>query len=341
MLELGNRLSLLVHLILWGSGAGLISTTVLYFIASFKKIKNLTKANYFCTFILPLYLVILFGVFFADRGYYSGYKLSVPFSSYAAAMNEKSMYLLSNIILHFVVMMPLGFLLPTLIKRWASFGKVISIGFLFSVLVEFIQLITHKGLFSFDDIIGNVIGCAIGFGVFCFVRYVFRKAKKHNGELSINLTKKEVTLAQLPLLVTVVMFAVLSVIIVSGNKAGMSAKDFYREKVFTCFNTYQDEIRSYIKNEKMNELSELLEAREITHKDNWVQVECFRSFDGNNLSYYGIWYLDDEGVFTSKIQLDSNKYSVDENKFEYIDEVGDQVVLERISDNYFYYQITY
>ena len=40
--------------------------------------------------------------------------------------------------------------------------KVVLIGFLLSASIEIIQLVFKIGLFEFDDMIGNTIGCLIG-----------------------------------------------------------------------------------------------------------------------------------------------------------------------------------
>ena len=69
-----------------------------------------------------------------------------------------------EIILNYLFFVPLGLLL------YLCFGKkyglrVVIAGFLLSTSIELIQLIFRIGLFEFDDIIGNTIGCFIGAAV--------------------------------------------------------------------------------------------------------------------------------------------------------------------------------
>jgi len=45
----------------------------------------------------------------------------------------------------------------------------IACGLLLSSSIEFIQLISHRGLFEFDDIIHNTLGTIIGIGMFLFI----------------------------------------------------------------------------------------------------------------------------------------------------------------------------
>ena len=69
-----------------------------------------------------------------------------------------------EIILNYIFFIPLGLLL------YLCFGKkyglrVVIAGFLLTTSIELIQLIFRIGLFEFDDIIGNTIGCFIGAAV--------------------------------------------------------------------------------------------------------------------------------------------------------------------------------
>lgn len=87
----------------------------------------------------------------------------VPFWSYSHPE------LRTEIILNYILFVPLGFLLYLCFseKRNQSgvginAAKVVLIGFLISASIESVQLIFRIGLFEFDDMIGNTIGCLIG-----------------------------------------------------------------------------------------------------------------------------------------------------------------------------------
>ena len=78
-----------------------------------------------------------------------------------------------EILLNYVLFVPLGLLL------YLCFGekyglRVVLAGFLLSASVELIQLLFNIGLFEFDDMIGNTIGCLIG----AVVGKLIRKKKK-------------------------------------------------------------------------------------------------------------------------------------------------------------------
>ena len=79
----------------------------------------------------------------------------VPFWSYSHPD------LRMEIVLNYILFIPLGFLLHLCFgKKWGL--KVVLIGFLLSVSIEIVQLVFRIGLFEFDDMIGNTVGCLIG-----------------------------------------------------------------------------------------------------------------------------------------------------------------------------------
>ena len=79
----------------------------------------------------------------------------VPFWSYSHPG------LRMEIVLNYLLFMPLGFLLYLCFGE--KFGlRVVLAGFLLSASIEIVQLVFRIGLFEFDDMIGNTIGCLIG-----------------------------------------------------------------------------------------------------------------------------------------------------------------------------------
>lgn len=78
--------------------------------------------------------------------------------------------LLEEIILNILLYIPLGYLLPfifTRLKPW----QVILIAFVCSALTEISQLVFKIGMFEFDDMLNNTMGCAIGLLMYmCIVK---------------------------------------------------------------------------------------------------------------------------------------------------------------------------
>lgn len=79
----------------------------------------------------------------------------VPFWSYSHPE------LRMEIVLNYILFMPLGVLLYLCFGE--KFGlRVVIAGLLLSVSIEIVQLVFRIGLFEFDDMIGNTVGCLIG-----------------------------------------------------------------------------------------------------------------------------------------------------------------------------------
>ena len=79
----------------------------------------------------------------------------VPFWSYSHPE------LRMEIVLNYILFIPLGVLLYLCFGEKYGFRVVIA-GLLLSVSIEIVQLVFRIGLFEFDDMIGNTIGCLIG-----------------------------------------------------------------------------------------------------------------------------------------------------------------------------------
>ena len=75
-----------------------------------------------------------------------------PFWSYLE-WEEEGLQILANI----AVFVPLGYLLGLHIGWYA-----VPVGAGFSILIELLQLVTHRGMFEFDDMIHNTLGTLLG-----------------------------------------------------------------------------------------------------------------------------------------------------------------------------------
>ena len=71
-----------------------------------------------------------------------------------------------NIFGNVAAFVPFGFILPIVVSWMRSGGAIILSGFLTSLTVELLQLVTRVGSFDVDDLILNTLGTALGF--ICF-----------------------------------------------------------------------------------------------------------------------------------------------------------------------------
>jgi glycopeptide antibiotics resistance protein len=75
--------------------------------------------------------------------------------------------LATEIVLNILMLVPVGFLLPVLVKRHA-----VLYGILVSVCIEVFQLITGRGYFEVNDLIHNSLGIVLGYGIYRLARRI-------------------------------------------------------------------------------------------------------------------------------------------------------------------------
>ncbi len=178
--------------------------TVWYFLYFKKKYpgKKLHKGKILLWGIFFVYLVVVFGATMLSRGnFYGNTKIYPLFYSYKDAWNDFSITGWRNIILNILMFVPLGFLMPVLVKWTDSFLKVSGIGFGVTLVIESSQLLLKRGVFEPDDLLGNTVGTMIGFGMYRLIKYVVCiKKKKEHDKIG------QVLWMQIPLVVTMIAF---------------------------------------------------------------------------------------------------------------------------------------
>ena len=109
-----------------------------------------------------IFLLISAAVF-ARKTQTDSYSL-VPFWKYSiiAEGGKKGNQLLWETILNILMTVPLGMMLPPLLKC-RKFLKTVLFGLGLSVCIEILQLLFHCGFFEIDDFIHNALGSFIGY----------------------------------------------------------------------------------------------------------------------------------------------------------------------------------
>ena len=83
--------------------------------------------------------------------------------------------LIAEVFWNVVLFIPIGILLMMLFTNRFGFVTALGCGLLMSVFIEVVQLVFHRGLFEFDDMVHNTLGTLIGIGIFLFVSVVGKK----------------------------------------------------------------------------------------------------------------------------------------------------------------------
>lgn len=124
----------------------------------------LTKKWNISILVPYMFLVLAATVLTRDARETAKYHLRL-FWSYGSAFRYQKNQILANV----VMFIPIGVLLGFEKKRWSA-----VYGGLFSILIEFTQLITHRGMFELDDVFHNAVGLMIGFSCTVSITLVAR-----------------------------------------------------------------------------------------------------------------------------------------------------------------------
>ena len=116
--------------------------------------KNVSQGNY-----IPLYTV---------KYYLTG--------------TDKMRYTKENLAGNVFLFFPLGIFFPLLFNKANHFQRIILISFFISLAFELIQLFTILGNFDTDDIILNVLGAALGLGVYLLITELIQYKRVHSSE---------------------------------------------------------------------------------------------------------------------------------------------------------------
>lgn len=76
-------------------------------------------------------------------------------------------------LLNIILLFPAGLLLPVIYRKSISWRKGFFAGAFISFGIEFLQLVLARGLFEWDDIVHNGLGCMVG----CIISSHFLKNK--------------------------------------------------------------------------------------------------------------------------------------------------------------------
>lgn len=76
-----------------------------------------------------------------------------------------------NIVGNIVAFMPFGFFLSIISRRSRKWYNTVTFGFIFSFILETLQLVSRVGSFDVDDMILNTLGAGMGFLCYKLVQH--------------------------------------------------------------------------------------------------------------------------------------------------------------------------
>jgi len=322
-----NDIMQIVHLALQYLNLGIATVIVsavvfiiVYYIIYRKIMKGtkiITRGKLICSAILLCYMIVVFSATLFNRGDFLNSTIIRMhlFSSYREAWNDFSTTEWTNIILNILLFVPFGLLLPLWSKRFRTCWKTYLTGFLLSLIIEVIQLLSKRGVFDVDDIFNNTLGSTIGFGLLIIILFILNQKNK-----VFKYSARRMITMQLPLIVTIIVFSGIFVMYHQQEFGNLSESYNYRvnmSKVEYSQNTElsDQENTEDVYSSKIGNLSEALEfGSEFFAKQNisvdieqnsvYQSMVIFRSLDDKYL--LGVDYAGFTTFFT-----DFNETSVD------------------------------
>ena len=150
--------------------------------------------------IFLIYCFVLVYVLFLSRGTRDGFTFAeymrrftnfIPFKTIVEYVQRyidgyRNLSVL-NLLGNFVLFMPMGVLLPCVIRKLDRFWKVTLTVLGMVVMVEIVQGILRVGSVDIDDVLFNVVGAMIGYGLIRlpFIYNFFKKINLIKGKDSI------------------------------------------------------------------------------------------------------------------------------------------------------------
>ena len=157
---------------------GFISTFIIGAILSFwlKGFREGFRSSAIMLFAVWFLILLSTCVLFRESG--AEYHINlIPLSSYFD-YGENSYFIEKAVLnlLNVALFIPIGFLLGCGFKDM-TWKRALAVGVMLSVFIEILQLIFRKGLCEIDDVIHNVLGCMIGYGLYKLATLLIMKVK--------------------------------------------------------------------------------------------------------------------------------------------------------------------
>lgn len=173
---------------------GLLLVVPIYIVCFLIGIKNkISLKKHILVFILCLYIggviaVTLFPLPFQNEVIEEGREMQyfhnnfIPFFSLVDIIKSRNLHtIIRNILGNIILTIPLGILIPMIIRKMDSVKRIFILSLSFSIVIELTQFIissilgyTYK-ITDVDDIFLNIIGVLIGYICFKLIKFIIKK----------------------------------------------------------------------------------------------------------------------------------------------------------------------
>lgn len=146
----------------------------------FRIMKKIIQKIFTVSFFVYVLAVVYIILFLGSRGSWGSMPFSeyvklqsnfIPFktiTSYITDIRNGSMNMdipIKNLLGNLILFLPAGLYIPFFLRKINSFKKCLLTGLIILLLIEAVQFLSRRGSFDIDDIILNICGIALGYGV--------------------------------------------------------------------------------------------------------------------------------------------------------------------------------
>ena len=122
------------------------------------------RLSVFCKTLVVYTGFILLATLFCRESNIQATAAPVPLWSWVEVIANHDMGILHQILLNVLLFIPFGVMFKLTFRKTGLPGGWL-VGFLLSMVIEVCQLVFHLGLFEWDDMLHNSLGCLIGCAV--------------------------------------------------------------------------------------------------------------------------------------------------------------------------------
>lgn len=123
-----------------------------------------------CWVLMPIYLFYVISLTLRGRGdAASSINLTPLYELRRAIRSRHHFYWIKQIMGNIALLMPLGIMVPFMLKIMRGPVRIAALAFCASLGIESLQLISGRGIFELDDLMHNTLGAVIGYFVYLSV----------------------------------------------------------------------------------------------------------------------------------------------------------------------------
>ena len=136
------------------------------------------KSQLTAAIILSAYVVVLLYLTIFGRYSHPEYTYQIHiYKSYKHLLEQFDWQGIRQIIINIAMMIPVGFLLPVLMKNKHKYLLTLTFAFVLILFIESMQLVMQCGTFEVDDVVNNLLGTLIGLLLHKTIIAIYHKSK--------------------------------------------------------------------------------------------------------------------------------------------------------------------